>query len=197
MTSRVIRSSPDFPFLHLPHSNLSSTPSSTGKTPWSLRSRNFSREPPLSRRSKSATRRRPKASPTFEPDQLITLLDELHVLRKLTMYSCEHCFQDELIERLTYDSSRGSETILPCLGKLTIQHAGDDFDDDLLADMIESRWNVTSPATSPGLLARLRAVDIHAGSYRHGDTTRKLGELEELQARTEVLRKEGMRVYLI
>ncbi|KAF7288376.1 F-box domain-containing protein [Mycena chlorophos] len=134
---------------------------------------------------------------TFEPDQLITLLGGLSVLRKLIMYSCEHCFQDELIERLTYDASRGSETILPCLGNLTIQHAGDDFDDDLLADMIESRWNVTSPATSPGLLARLRSVDIHAGSYQYGDTTRKLGESAELQARMEVLRKEGMRVYLI
>ncbi|KAJ6451604.1 hypothetical protein C8R45DRAFT_1223786 [Mycena sanguinolenta] len=59
-------------------------------------------------------------------------------LTHLILFSCEHCFRDDLIRALCYND--GVAPLAPCLHNLDVHNPTVMFTEDLLAAMIASRW---------------------------------------------------------
>lgn len=94
----------------------------------------------------------------LEPRHFIDCLDTFASLRVLGIESSHACrpIADDVLHRLTYDSTDRSRAILvPRLRALSL--TGDlSFDEELLANMVQSRWSIPEEQEEIGRLENLR-----------------------------------------
>ncbi|KAJ7465061.1 hypothetical protein FB451DRAFT_428811 [Mycena latifolia] len=105
------------------------------------------------------------SSANISSSDLLTVLRHAPLLTTLSMVCCEGCLDDSLIAALEY-SERDAVPLAPMLQGLSFSEAGDNFEEDALYSMIESRmWTDDQDLAfpTPPRVARWSKIEICRG----------------------------------
>ncbi|KAF7357480.1 Cytochrome P450 [Mycena sanguinolenta] len=101
-------------------------------------------------------------------DDLAAVIHHASSLTHLTIDKCGNCFDDAFIRTLHYADS--AEPRAPCLHSLVVRSVEGNFTEEVLADMIASRWwTDTELASVSPAVARWTHVELQfgIGSHQH------------------------------
>ncbi|KAJ7060008.1 hypothetical protein C8F01DRAFT_1231806 [Mycena amicta] len=125
----------------------------------------------------------------MDSDALGNILLNVPSLKTLELSYCQYCVDNAFFERLTYRPMESTAPAAPCLQKIKLEAAGDDYDEESIREMILSRWwsdEALQALPAAPLVARWTDISV----YEYGSEECS----EDFEAAMSELRAQGLRV---
>ncbi|KAJ7059891.1 hypothetical protein C8F01DRAFT_989045 [Mycena amicta] len=122
-------------------------------------------------------------------DALGNILLNVPSLKTLELSYCQYCVDHAFFERLTYRPMESTAPAAPCLQKIKLEAAGDDYDEESIREMILSRWwsdEALQALPAAPLVARWTDISV----YEYGSEECS----KDFAAAMNELRAQGLRV---